>query len=66
MNCPYCARKINAFTGLQELHKFERHLHRCRKFPGNQPLSYGRRTVLTPARTLTLRDALRIRAESRQ
>jgi hypothetical protein len=66
MNCPYCNREIYAFTGLQELFKFEKHLARCRKNPANIVLSDGQRTVITPTRWQNLKDALEIRADSGQ
>lgn len=50
MNCPYCQKRINAFTGFQEADKFQRHLMACKKKP--QPV--------------TLLRALEIRAESGQ
>jgi len=67
MNCPYCKRRINAFTGLQELQKFEKHLRKCRKSPANIVLedAFGK-TIVEPLRELDLRDALDIRAESGQ
>lgn len=66
MNCPYCKRVINAFTGLQELQKFQKHLARCRKNPNNLVLSDGQRTVVTPKQDQDLNDALAIRAASGQ
>lgn len=66
MNCPYCQRTIWAFTGLQELQKFEKHLARCRKNPANIVLTDGIRTVVTPKLGQNLNDALRIRAKSGQ
>lgn len=65
MNCPYCKRPINAFTGLQEAMKLQKHLNRCRKNPANAVLSDGQSTVMTPKRH-TLMDALKIRAASGQ
>lgn len=66
MNCPYCNRRIDAFTGLQELQKFERHLGKCRKNPNNMVLSDGKKTVIAAKRCQNLNDALEIRAESGQ
>lgn len=66
MNCPYCQKTINAFTGLQELQKFEKHLRRCRKNPNNIVLSDGHKTVVTPTRPQDMNDALDIRAASGQ
>ncbi len=66
MNCPYCQRLINAFTGLQEAEKFRTHLAKCRKNPNNVVLTDGRRTVVTPKKHQDLNDALRIREESGQ
>ena len=66
MNCPHCQRKIFAFTGLQELQKFEKHLRRCKKNPVNVVLSDGRKTVVVPTRRQDLNDALHIRHESGQ
>ncbi len=36
MNCPYCNRRIEAMTGLQELQKFQKHLNKCKKSPHSQ------------------------------
>jgi hypothetical protein len=66
MNCPYCHKIINAWTGLQELQKFQKHLRRCRKNPGNVVLSDGHKTVVTPVEDQGLREALEIRAASGQ
>ena len=66
MNCPYCNRVINAWTGFQELQKFNKHLWKCRKNPNNIVLSDGIKTVVTPKRCQNLNDALEIRAESGQ
>jgi len=66
MNCPYCHRDIYAFTGLQELQKFEKHLARCKKNPNNVVLTDGKRTAVTPKRCQNLKDALEIRAASGQ
>jgi hypothetical protein len=62
VNCPYCRKAINAFTGFQEAAKFQKHLRTCRKNPNN--LSDGRRAVALKPQTLL--DALNIRAESGQ
>jgi len=62
MKCPYCKREINAWTGLQEAQKFEKHLRKCRKSPYNIVIE----GVVTILRPLSLRDALDIRAESGQ
>lgn len=53
-------------TGLQELHKFQDHLPKCRKNPANIVLTDGRRTAVSPMRFQNLREALEIRAESGQ
>lgn len=78
MNCPYCQRKINAFTGLQELQKFHKHLRTCKKYPGNmaEPVqsvipenptaTEALQVVRTLKRKATMQDALEIRAESGQ
>lgn len=82
MNCPYCQKVINAFTGLQELQKFQKHLARCRKNPANLPEpdiergpvaenpteKQAKAALLSTAkrRHNTLNDALEIRAESGQ
>lgn len=80
MNCPYCNRVINAFTGLQELQKFHKHLQKCRKNPANLPdpepypvvdnpnEAQAKKALLATAkrRHNTMNDALEIRAESGQ
>jgi hypothetical protein len=78
MNCPYCKKAINAFTGLQELQKFQKHLAKCRKNPANivVPDSAGlpenpteaqvNQALMALRRKQTLNDALEIRAESGQ
>lgn len=65
MNCPYCNRDINAWTGLQEAQKFQRHLSTCRKNPRNIVIKDGKR-VAVGSRGATLLSALEIRAESGQ
>ena len=65
MNCPYCNRDIEAWTGLQELQKFQKHLRNCRKNPANLPIRDGRRTIISPS-SPTLVDALNLRHESGQ
>lgn len=50
MNCPYCHKRINAFTGLQEAVKFQNHLPKCKKRP----------------QMVSLFKALELRAESGQ
>jgi hypothetical protein len=65
MNCPHCKRRINAFTGLQEAIKFQKHLRTCKKNPANLPLSDGRQTVISPSDP-SLIDALEARANSGQ
>lgn len=68
MNCPHCDKQINGMTGLQELQKFHKHLHKCKKNPnrvvmkveaenGSTKLTIGRQTMM---------DALNIRADSGQ
>ena len=66
MKCPYCSREITAWTGLQELQKFQKHLPKCRKNPDNIAISDGRRTAVVPRRFQSLNDALEIRHESGQ
>ena len=77
MNCPYCNRVIHAFTGLQELQKFQKHLQKCRKYPGNiretipavpdnPPAAQAAQVVRSVRRPATFMDALEIRAESGQ
>lgn len=66
MNCPYCDRRIDAMTGLQEVAKFRKHLSKCRKNPMNIVMSDGERTVVVPKEDQGLLDALRIRAASNQ
>lgn len=66
MNCPYCANRIDAFTGLQELKKFEKHLSKCRKNPNNIVLRDGKRSTVSPIRCRNMTDALNIRHESGQ
>jgi hypothetical protein len=66
MNCPYCNKTINAWTGFQEAQKFSRHLGICRKNPNNIRLSDGRKTAVVPKRPQNLMDALNIRAQSGQ
>lgn len=77
MNCPYCTKAINAFTGLQELQKFEKHLRTCRKNPANakvkiEPVpddpttAQAEQVVRSVRRPQTFMDALEIRAESGQ
>lgn len=67
MNCPYCNRFINAWTGLQELQKFQKHLPKCRKNPANVTLRDGRRSVIVPpGNRQNLNDALNIRHDSGQ
>ena len=62
MNCPYCKRKINGFTGLQEVQKFQKHLNKCKKNPKRLLNNMGyNKTVYT-----SLEEALTIRAESGQ
>jgi hypothetical protein len=66
MNCPYCDRVINAWTGLQELQKFQKHLGKCRKNPANFPLPLrGGRRLISPS-CPTMNDALILRHESGQ
>ena len=78
MNCPYCGKAINAFTGLQEAQKFQQHLRKCRKYPGNmaEPVqealpdnpseAQGARAVRTLKKVPGLWDAVAIRDESGQ
>lgn len=40
MNCPHCNKKINAFTGLQEIQKFQKHLSKCKKAPHNEKVTF--------------------------
>lgn len=78
MNCPYCNKVINAFTGLQELQKFHKHLQKCRKAPGNIKSegvsavadkpddAHAKKLLMTVPRPYTMNDALEIRADSGQ
>ena len=68
MNCPYCQKRIDAWSGLQELQKFQRHLRACRKNPANRPLvvGEGEDAVTLPQREQSLHEALEIRAASGQ
>jgi len=77
MNCPYCNKLIHAFTGLQEAQKFQKHLRKCRKYPGNMAepptavpdnptAAQAQGVVRTLRKTPTFMDALEIRAESGQ
>jgi hypothetical protein len=64
MNCPHCGKAIHAFTGLQELQKFQKHLNKCRKNPDNH-ITDGRTSVPLGKR-YSLTDALNVRAKSGQ
>jgi len=70
MNCPYCNKRIDAFTGLQELRKFQRHLNCCRKNPANVVFKArgedGRTHTVLSAAGATMNDALNIRHKSGQ
>lgn len=71
MNCPYCNKQIDAFTGLQELNKFQSHLVKCKKYPNRKVLpafvdeegSLNKEVNLT---CVSQMEALNIRAESGQ
>jgi hypothetical protein len=66
MNCPYCNKHIPAFTGLQELQKFQKHLRTCKRNPAKQTVVEpdGRITAIKPKPDLL--EALEIRANSGQ
>lgn len=64
MKCPFCNKQIFGFTGLQEAHKFQKHLNRCRKNPDNT-LSDGKQSV-SLGKSYNLNDALEQRAKSGQ
>jgi hypothetical protein len=70
VKCPYCKKDIYGMTGLQELHKFEKHLRRCRKNPANKVLKVGGEVrggkTIVISGNQTFADALRIRADSGQ
>lgn len=66
MKCPYCNKEVFGWTGLMELQKFNKHLHKCRKNSNNVVLSDGRKTAVTPRQPQNLNDALIIRHESGQ
>lgn len=65
MNCPYCNKAIIAWTGLQELQKFNKHLRTCKKHPGRQMniTEQGLKEQNPPSDLL---NALNIRHESGQ
>jgi hypothetical protein len=68
LNCPYCGRLVNGWTGLQEVQKFAKHLNRCRKRPiclQTETTIAGTGIVLE-RRAFNLNDALHIRAKSGQ
>ena len=65
MNCPYCDKKIIAFTGLQEVQKFQKHLKTCKKNP-QRKIIVDDDGKLVNATTTSLLGALDIRAESGQ
>lgn len=65
MNCPHCSKRIFGWTGLQELQAFQKHLDKCKGNPNNLPVSWGRKTVITPHKH-TLNDALETRHKSGQ
>ena len=66
MDCPYCNKFIQGWTGLQEAQNFSKHLRKCRKYrcmaeigdkdgkPGVRPEFVG------------LMDAVELRAKSGQ
>lgn len=65
MNCPYCNKRIEGITGLQEVTKFQKHLSSCKKNPNRNQLVVmpdGAIKVSLP----TLLEALKIRSESGQ
>lgn len=64
MNCPYCNRKINAFTGLQELTKFNTHLRTCKKHPNR--VSHVDEDGRISTVNIQTKSALTLRAESGQ
>lgn len=66
MNCPYCHKGINAWTGLQEAKKLQTHLYKCRKNPRNVVLTDGKCTVVAAGGGQGLLEALEVRAKSGQ
>ena len=66
MNCPYCNRKIHAFTGLQEAQKFAKHLNRCGKRPRAIDIQVRDADTTVCLRPFNLNDALEIRHRSGQ
>lgn len=66
MNCPYCNRVINAFTGLQEAQKFAKHLNRCPKRPKAITVETDGSTTTLTHHPFGLMDALDLRAKSGQ
>lgn len=65
MNRPYCNRKINGITGLQEVQKFQKHLKNCRKNPKRR-IVVDEVDGIVNATSTSLLEALNIRAESGQ
>ena len=65
MDCPYCSKEINAWTGLQEVQKFQKHLIKCKKNPHRRVYKSDsvETTIVAHA---SLEDALEIRAASGQ
>ena len=66
MNCPYCNKRIDAFTGLQELQAFHKHLNRCPKKPKCVEVRVEGDEAGVFRRPFDMNDALEIRAKSGQ
>lgn len=66
MKCPYCNKEINAMTGLQELQKFQKHLHKCRKHPDRKKVVDPDGSIWETQPRTTMMEALNIRADSGQ
>jgi hypothetical protein len=66
MNCPFCNKQINGWTGLQELQKFQRHLRTCRKHPDRQQVVAEDGKLKKQNPPTSLLNALDIRSESGQ
>jgi hypothetical protein len=70
MNCPYCDKRIDGTTGLQELQAFQEHLNHCPKKPVclTQEVVMGEHggRMRVVRRPFDMNDALEIRAKSGQ
>lgn len=64
MNCPFCNKRIEGMTGLQEASKFQKHLGGCKKNPNS--LSFVEKDGEIKLKSISLLDALTIRAQSGQ